>query len=206
MTMHLSTAPLQPITALVYDYQLIIRPNEKVRRRLDAARSKAREQMLPFGNWHPGKNHIPVASFSQLASLESRLTSRLETLAKSLPPFRLQVQHFGAILHHTIFFRIAENAGFNQLLRLLHAEKAALTVFNQEPRIASMAKINVAYKLSAVDFENAWHAFKSKRFQVDFIADNMLLLRKRPGETHWQILTALHFENLPIDIQQGQLF
>lgn len=206
MTMYLSTSSLQPVTAPVYNYQLIIRPNEKVRRRLDAARNKAREQMLPLGNWHPGKNHIPVASFSQLASLESRLIGRLEMLAKSLPPFRLQVQHFGAILHHTIFFRITENAGFNQMVRLLHAEKAALTVFNQEPRIASMAKINLAYKLTAVDFENLWHTFKSKRFQVDFIADNMLLLRKRPGETNWQILTALHFENLPIDIQQGQLF
>ncbi len=193
-------------TLPVYDYQLVIRPPEHVRKRLDHTRQRITDQMLPLGNWQPGKNHIPIASFSQYAKNEEKLTELLFNLIRSLPPFLFQVQHYGAVLHHTLYFNMLPAMVFNQLIHLLNQEKLSMKVINQEPRIATFPKINVAYKLTASEFEHAWHGLKSKKIHIRFVAENVLLLRKRPHEKKWQIITALPFENMPVSLNQGQLF
>jgi 2'-5' RNA ligase len=198
----MSASPTLP----VYDYQLVIRPAEHVRKRLDHARKRIVQQMLPLGQWQSGKNHIPVASFSQYAKNEEKLTELLYNLARSLPPFLFQVQHYGAVLHHTLYFNLLPAQGFSQLIQMLNREKLSMKVINQEPRIATFPKINVAYKLNPSEFEHAWHALKNKKIHLRFIAENVLLLRKRPAETKWQIIASLPFENLPVSVNQGQLF
>jgi 2'-5' RNA ligase len=202
----MTTHPLLQHSGVVYDYQLIIRPPERVRARLDQVRQRLQEQLLPFSQWAPGKNHVPVASFSQYAQLESKLTDRLQEIASQVPPFVMQIENYGALLHHTVHFRLLESAGFAQLLQYLRREQTALQVMHQSARLASLPKINVAYKLGPTDFENAWHYFKSKKLHLHFVADGMLLLRRRHASEKWQIIRRLGFENQPALQQQGVLF
>jgi hypothetical protein len=190
----------------VYDYQLVILPPESVRNRLDGIRKKLTAQMLPLGKWELGKNHLPMASFSQFARLEGKLSEHLSLTFSQQAPFRLHLENYGALPHHTIYFRIAESDSFQSLLTLMHQHAYALKVFNQEPRIASLPKINVVYRLGPPDFEQAWHYFRNKQFHQPFIAEGMLLLRRRPWETRWQILKHLAFENQLVTSNQAALF
>ncbi|HSC55132.1 MAG TPA: hypothetical protein VLC98_15980 [Phnomibacter sp.] len=199
--------PMTSATALpVYDYQLVIRPPEHVRKRLDTTRNKIVQSLLPPSNWKPGKNQVPVASFSQYAKNEKKLTDLLHSIASGVPPFLFHVQHYGTALQHTIYFHMVPNHGFNQLLQQLHQEKMSMKVVNQEPRFASFPKINVAFKLQPNEMAQAWQHVKHKRISLRFVADNVLLLRKRPDETKWQILASLPFQNMPVPINQGLLF
>jgi 2'-5' RNA ligase len=199
------TKILQETPYPVYDYELVFRPTENLRRRLDLVR-KAMQQKAPTAFYNLGRNHLLLASFSQYAMMEEKMVQRLRRMAMSMPPFKMSLENFGAFAPHTIYFAFQPSPGFDRLQAMLRAEKHLMKVINQEPRIAGMPKIVVAQKLNISLFDLWWNSFERKKFHASMLVDSMLLLRRRQGERHWQILDRFEFNNLPAEVHQGTLF
>jgi hypothetical protein len=72
--------------------------------------------------------------------------------------------------------------------------------FIDEPFIA------VGRKLVPWQYEKGWLEFSHRQFTGSFIADNMLLLKRRLGDRSWMIAQRFEFMNLPVTTKQGELF
>jgi len=64
----------------------------------------------------------------------------------------------------------------------------------------------VARKLLPWQYEKGWLEYSHRHFTGRFIADSMLLLKRRMGERAYQIVQRLEFMNLPVSTKQGELF
>ncbi|HMF72833.1 MAG TPA: hypothetical protein VK616_15250, partial [Flavitalea sp.] len=92
---------------------------------------------------------------------------------------------------------VKEIKGFQQLLKLNKDNKPH---FLDEPYVA------IARKLLPWQYEKGWLEFSRRQFTGRFVADNMLLLKRRPNEKAWQIAQRMDFMNLPVTTRQGELF
>ena len=66
--------------------------------------------------------------------------------------------------------------------------------------------MTIAHKLLPWQYEKGWLEYSHKHFTGRFIADSMLLLKRREGDRAWQIAERLEFRNLPVTTRQGELF
>ena len=72
--------------------------------------------------------------------------------------------------------------------------------FLEEPNFA------IARKLVPWQYEKAWLEYSQRHFTGRFIADSMLLLKRREGQLAYQIVQRFEFQNLPVTTKQGELF
>jgi hypothetical protein len=66
--------------------------------------------------------------------------------------------------------------------------------------------IAIARKLLPWQYEKGWLEYSHKHFTGRFIADSMLLLKRRSADRSWQIAGRFEFMNLPVTTKQGELF
>jgi hypothetical protein len=76
-----------------------------------------------------------------------------------------------------------------------------------KPHFIENPHMSIARKLKPWQFEQGWLEFSNRQFTGRFIADSMLLLKRRAGEkTAFQIAKRFEFQNLPVTTKQGNLF
>jgi 2'-5' RNA ligase len=122
-------------------------------------------------------------------------------------PFKVELKDFGSFPSHTIFINVTSKLPIRGLVneikdiqRLMKLDKEHKPHFIDEPYIP------IARKLLPWQYEKGWLEYSNKSFTGRFIADAMLLLKRREGEMAWQISERFVFQNLPVTIRQGQLF
>ena len=79
-------------------------------------------------------------------------------------------------------------------------DKESKPHFLDEPHFA------IARKLVPWQYERAWLEYSQRHFTGRFIADAMLLLKRREGDKAYQIAQRFEFMNLPVTTKQGELF
>jgi len=84
--------------------------------------------------------------------------------------------------------------------RLLTLNKENKAHFIDDPYIL------VARKLLAWQYEQGWLEYSHRHFTGRFIADGMLLIKRRVGDKAYQIVQRFEFMNLPVTAKQGALF
>jgi hypothetical protein len=77
---------------------------------------------------------------------------------------------------------------------------------DNKPHFIDEPNLIIARKLLPWQFEKGWQEYSHKSFTGRFIADSMLLLKRRQGDKAWQIAERFAFQNLPVAIRQGELF
>jgi hypothetical protein len=77
---------------------------------------------------------------------------------------------------------------------------------DNKPYFITEPIFNIASKLLASQYEKAWLSYSNKNFTARFIADAMLLLKRENKSHPWKIVQRLEFQNLPVNIKQGDLF
>jgi cytochrome oxidase assembly protein ShyY1 len=87
-----------------------------------------------------------------------------------------------------------------QVQRLMKMDNDHKPHFIEEPNMM------IARKLVAWQYESAWLEYSHRHFTGRFIADSMLLLKRREGDKAFQIVQRFEFLNLPITTKQGELF
>ena len=75
-----------------------------------------------------------------------------------------------------------------------------------KPHFLDEPNFSIARKLVPWQYEKAWLEYGQRQFTGRFIADAMLLLKRREGEKAYQIVKRFEFLNLPVTTKQGELF
>jgi 2'-5' RNA ligase len=188
------------------EYLLILNPHEELRNKVQQVKKEFYESyQAPTALG--GKPHVTLVRFTQLALMEERIVQRLRAIAMGYCPFKVELKDFGSFPSHSIFINVTSKLPIRGLVneikdiqRLMKLDKENKPHFIDEPYLP------VARKLLPWQYEKGWLEYSNKSFTGRFVADAMLLLKRRQGEMAWQIAERFAFQNLPVAIRQGQLF
>lgn len=203
------------------EYLLILNPHEELRNKVQQVKTEfynAYQAPTALG----GKPHVTLVRFTQLALMEERIVQRLRTIAMGYCPFKVELKDFGSFPSHSIFINVTSKLPIRGLVneikdiqRLMKLDKDHKPHFIDEPNLP------IARKLLPWQYEKGWLEYSNKSFTGRFVADAMLLLKRREGGSNdgppsggrdawasraWQIAERFAFQNLPVAIRQGQLF
>jgi 2'-5' RNA ligase len=188
------------------EYQLILNPHEELADKVRQLRNAFSETYTASVPQH-GKPNLTLVRFTQLALMEERIVTRLRTIAMGYPPFKIELKDFGSLPTHSIFINVTSKLPIRALVkeikdvqRLMKLDKEHKPHFIDEPNVL------IARNLLPQQYEKAWLEYSHKQFTGRFIADSMLLLRRRAGDKNWQIGERFAFQNLPVTTRQGELF
>ena len=188
------------------EYQLILNPHEELSDKIRLLRKGfAETYATPAAS--NAKPNLTLVRFTQLALMEERIVQRLRTIAMGFCPFKVELKDFGSLPTHSIFINVTSKLPIRGLVkevrdvqRLMKLDKEHKPHFIDEPNLL------VARNLLPWQYEKAWLEFSNKHFTGRFVADAMLLLRRRTGDKNWQIAERFAFQNLPVTTRQGELF
>jgi hypothetical protein len=189
----------------VNEYQLILSPHEELRNRVLQLRAAFEEAYQAPAL--AGKPQVTLVRFTQLALMEERIVQRLRTIAMGYCPFKVELKDFGSLPTHSIFINVTSKLPIRGLVtevrdiqRLMKLDKDNKPHFLDEPNLL------IVRKLLPWQYEKGWLEYSNKSFTGKFIADGMLLLKRRQGDRNWQIAERFAFQNLPVSTKQGELF
>lgn len=122
-------------------------------------------------------------------------------------PFKVELKDFGSYPSHSIFINVTSKLPLRGLVneikeiqRLMKLDKDHKPHFIDDPNLI------IARRLLPWQYEKGWMEYSHRSFTGRFIADSMLLLKRRTGDKAWQIAERLTFQNLPVATRQGELF
>jgi 2'-5' RNA ligase len=200
----------------IYEYLLVLNPHEELRNKIRKVKQnfydvyKASTAPKPFGS---GKPHITLANFLQYELMEERLVSRLNMIALGFHPIKVELRDYGSFPSHTIYINVVSKLPVQSLVKTIRTEAQRLMKLNDDnkPHFILEPHITIARKLLPWQYEKGWLEYSHKQFTGRFIADSMLLLKRRVGESDsylmkYQIVKRFAFQNLAVTTRQGELF
>ena len=190
----------------VNEYLLVLNPHEELRNRITQVKKEFfDEYKVGASIW--GKPHIALVNFMQYEMMEERLMNRLKEVAMGHHPFKVELRDYGSFPSHSIYINVISKEPIRQLVREMKSAQQLMKLnaenkghFLDEPHIP------IARKLVPWQYEKGWLEYSNRHFTGRFIADSMLLLKRRVGDKPYQVAARLEFMNLPVNTRQGALF
>ena len=154
-----------------------------------------------------GKPHLTLANFVQFEMMEERLVNRLKTIGMGYTPFKVELKDFGSFPSHTIFINVDSKLQVKNLSRELRNAQKLITLNKEnKPHFFDDPHITITRRLLPWQYEKGWQDYSHRHFTGRFIADGMLLIKRRVGTKAYQIVQRFEFMNLPVTTKQGELF
>jgi 2'-5' RNA ligase len=185
---------------------LVLNPHEELRNKIARVRNEFSEKYKNSAAL-TGKPHLPLVRFTQLEMMEERIVNRLKVVGMGFQPFRVSLKDYGTFPSHTLFINVTTKLPINNLVREIHEAQRLMKLDNEhKPHFIDEPFIAIGRRLLPWQYEKGWLEFSHRQFTGSFIADNMLLLKRRLGDKSWQIAQRFDFMNLPVTTKQGELF
>lgn len=191
----------------IYEYLLVLSPHEELWNRIMKVKEHfAEEYKSDHARW--GKPHITLVNFLQYEMMQERILNRLQQVAMSFPPFKVELHDFGSFPSHTIYINVTSKLPVQGLVRQIRTETQRLMKLNEDnkPHFIMEPHLTIARKLKPWQYEKGWLDYTNKHFTGRFIADGMTLLRRPVFDLKYQVVKKFEFQNLPIITKQGELF
>jgi len=187
------------------EYLLVLTPHEVLRDKIFKVKKEFSEKYKAHGALY-SKPHITLVNFVQFEMREERLVNHLKTIAMSYQPFKVDLKDYGSFPSHTIFIHVESKQQVKNLIKELKPVQHLMTLNKEnKPHFIDNPHLTVARKLLAWQYEKGWLDYSNQHFTGRFVADGMLLLRRKIGGKY-QLVRRFEFSNLPTKIQQAQLF
>ena len=188
------------------EYLLVITPNDDLAEKIKKTRQSFAEKFqLKQGLYQ--RPHILLANFFSLDMVEEKITQRIKNISMGTAPFKVELKDYGSFPSHTIYINVATKIPITKLVKELKDMQRLLKADpSHDPHFISEPYITVARKLLPWQFEKGWLEYSHRHFTGKFIADSMLLLKRRSVTKSWQIADRYQFDNLPVRSKQGILF
>ena len=141
--------------------------------------------------------HITIQSPFWVKETDSILLKDfLRNFSREQKPFPIGLDCFGSFPPRVIFVKISNHEPIFQLHEHLQSElPSSLFLSDKQRQLTIHPHLTIATRdLQENIFPQAWAAFKEKRYQADFIADELTLFRHN-GKT-WQ-----REESFPFDME-----
>jgi 2'-5' RNA ligase len=188
------------------EYLLVLSPHEELRNRITEIK-KDFYNTYQASSALGGKSHLTLVRFTQLEMLEERIVNRLKTVAMGYHPFKIELKDFGSYPSHTLFINVTTKEPIQRLVREVKESQRLMKLDNEhKPHFMDDPHLTIARKLLPWQYEKGWLEYSHRHFTGRFIADSMLLLKRRAGDKAYQIAQRFEFMNLPVSTKQGELF
>ena len=187
------------------EYVLILNPHEDLRNRINHVKKEFAEKHHAEQSIG-GKPYITLVRFNVWEMMEDKIINSLKPVAMSSPAFKVTLKDYGSFPSHTIYIDIASKVPIQNLVKELRSSRRLMKSPDHDPHFITEPYIPIARKLAHEQFGPAWQEYSHRHFTAHFIADGMLLLKRREGEKGYQIVHRFEFQNLPVAIRQGELF
>ncbi len=193
------------------EFLLVLNPHEELRTfRIMGVKKEFHDKYKSAGaskSLVSGKPQLALVKFETLEMMEERIVNRLKTIAMGYHPFKVELKDFGSYPSHSIFINVISKLPIQNLVRQIKEAQRLMKLDKEhKPHFIEEPQITIARKLVPWQYEQAWLEYSHKHFTGRFIADSMLLLKKREGQMAWQIVQRFEFMNLPVTTKQGALF
>ena len=190
----------------VNEYLLVLNPHEELRNKIKKVKQEFYES-YQANSALGGKPHLALVRFHQRELLEDRIVHHLKRISMGHHAFKVELRDFGSFPAHTIYINIPTKVPIKELVKEVKTIQHLLKMDkDHKPHFIDDPFITIARKLLPWQFEKGWLEYSHRSFTGRFIADNMLLLKRREGEKAYQIIQRFEFLNLPVSIKQGALF
>jgi len=188
------------------EYLLVLSPHEELWNKIKKVKEEFSEKYKSAqARW--GKPHIALVNFVQFEMMEERIVNRLKTIAMGYTPFKVELKDFGSFPSHTIYINIDTKQQVQNIIKAIKPAQQLLTLNKEnKPHFMDDPHLTVARKLLPWQYEQGWQEYSQRHFTGRFIADNMLLIKRRVGDTTYQVVQRFDFMNLPVSTKQGELF
>jgi 2'-5' RNA ligase len=188
------------------DYLLVLNPHEELRERIGKVKQEFAEKFkAEQAVW--SKPHLTLLRFRQLEMREARILNFLKVRAMSQYPFKVELKDFGSFPSHSIYISVPTKEPIRELVKGIKREQRLFKYDkDHKPHFIDEPHLTIARKLQPWQYEQSWLEYSNKHFTGRFIADGMILLKKRDGEKGYHILKRFEFQNLPVNTKQGVLF
>lgn len=190
----------------VNEYQLVMAIPDAVKEKIRRVRTVFSAQFA-VGTGSGAAVMLPLLKFRQRMVLEERVRISLQQIVSGWKPVQVNLQDYGSLPTHSIFIPVSSRQVWQPMIRDLKTISSLLRPDKeQQPFFVAEPVINLGTRLPPGVFEKAWKQYSHKQFTAQFRAEACLLLKRKNGETHWQILQRFEWRNLPIGVQQASLF
>lgn len=193
--------PAYPIN----QYMVIIRPPYPVEQRIRKIKNELKEDFSLQSLQLQG-GYILIARFSQYAQLEQKLTDKIKLIAMEAAPFKIELNDYFSHPDHVVGLKIANTAGIQKVQKSFREDQRLLHVPGQSAYFNAYPALSLASRLQPEQYGAIWKKYKNRHFHASFVANHMILLRKKAGSPQWLVIDELHFQNLPVHSRQGVLF
>ncbi len=190
----------------INEYMLVLSPHEELWNRImQVKREFSETYQAAHALW--GKPHLTLAQFVQYEMMEERILNLLNTVAMGHHPIKVELKDFGSFPSHTIYINVISKEPIRDLVRKIRPSQKLLKLDNDnKPHFLDEPHLTIARKLLPWQYEKGWLVYGQRHFNGRFIAEAMLLLKRRRGDKPWQIARRFEFMNLPVSTKQGELF
>jgi 2'-5' RNA ligase len=186
------------------EYLLILNPHEELRNKIIHVKNEFSSKFDSTFNY--SKPHITLVKFKVWEMMEEKLINCLKVIGMAMPPFKVILRDYGSFPSHTIFINVETKVAIVNLIKELKNARRLMRSVDQDPLFITEPYIPIGSRLTPSQYENSWREYSQKKFTGTFIADSMLLLKRREGEKGYQIAARFEFMNLPVSTKQGELF
>jgi 2'-5' RNA ligase len=195
------------------EYLIVLNPHEDLRNKIMQIKKEFYEKYKAQTSF--GQPHITLANFVQFEMREERLINRLKIIAMGYHSFKVELKDYGSFPSHTIFINVESKQQVQNLVKELRPAQQLMTLNKEnKPHFMNDPHLTVARKLLPWQYEKGWLDFSHRHFTGRFIADGMLLLKRRLATLSdgniqtdkYQIVQRFDFMNLPVTTKQGELF
>lgn len=189
------------------EYLLILDAPEALRQKIMTVKDEFYEKYkAPSARY--AKPHITLVKFVQLEMMETQIINSLKTISMGYPPFKVELKDFGSFPSHTIFINVESKLQVKNLVKEMRPAQRLMKLNNDnKPHFMDEPHLTVARKLLPWQYEQGWQEYSHRHFTGRFIADNILLIRRKAGDKGaYQVVQRFDFLNMPVAVKQGNLF
>jgi 2'-5' RNA ligase len=191
----------------INEYLLVLAPPEDLWHKIGKVKEEFSEKYkVPSARIL--KPHIALVNFLTLDMMEEKIVQRLQAIAMGIAPFKVELKDYGTFPSHTIYVNVISKLPIQHLVKQLKEAQRLMKLNNEnKPHFIEEPHIGIARKLKPWQYEQAALEFAHRQFTGRFIANSMLLLKRKAGDkTAFQIAKRFEFQNLPVSTKQGSLF
>ncbi|MBG9375557.1 2'-5' RNA ligase family protein [Panacibacter sp. DH6] len=190
----------------VYEYAIVLEPHADLAETI-AAEKKYYATTYQCPEALHIKPRITLVRFKQHELMEVHIIRQLTNIATAVNTFKVELKNYGSYPSHTIFIQVVSKVEIMDIVKSLKASQK-LMKFDDEhkPHFLTAPHISIAGKLLPWQYEKSWAEYQHKHFHGRFIAEHVLLLKRKENTKMWQPVNTFSFKNMHTQPVQAALF
>jgi 2'-5' RNA ligase len=200
-TILFNTAALQ-----VNEYLLVVNLHEDIYNRIMQIKQNFAEK-FDYGLAKKTYPHITLIHFLLHSMNEDRMVHRIRNIVEMHEPFKVELHGYGSFPAHTIYINVFAKHKMVNLVKSIRSLQKWMKPDNEhKPHFILEPHLTVARKLQAPQYEKAWIEYEHEPFSAAFMANDLLLLKRKPGE-HYSTVAKFSLEGKSVsETIQSSLF